>query len=424
MPSPPPCSFGGHVTGRRTGPSAPVRSFEITASRFEYDPAVLEVEEGDQVRLSLRSTDTVHGFEIKELKVKIKIPKGGEPGQRRLRGRAPGHLHDHVLGVLRDGAPPDEGKPAWSPPGGRNESPPWRALALVATVLLSMLAPAAARAQNPPVDDREIDPVQPDFVVVNLPTNLRIPRHAVAFYLTHRFSRPLGEGDFGDLVGDLFGFDSGAQVGLGLRFGLFTGTELGVYRTNDRAIQLSVKKDLFQQGERPLSLGLQGAVTGRDNFSEVFSPSLAAVFSRKLGGRATLYAVPAYAWNVSVFEEQTGDDAFLLGLGGRLLLGRGVSLVAEWTGSFGYDAAGPRGPAPDRGRQPLLRDREARGRARVPAQLLQWVRHHPHLPRPRGESERLVHRLQPLEEVLLRGGGRAPPLLSTSGVNSPSGGAV
>jgi cytochrome c oxidase subunit 2 len=58
-------------------PTGPVRNFEITASRFEYDPAVVEVNEGDLVRLTLRSADTAHGLEIKELKVKIKIPKGG-----------------------------------------------------------------------------------------------------------------------------------------------------------------------------------------------------------------------------------------------------------------------------------------------------------------------------------------------------------
>jgi len=190
-------------------------------------------------------------------------------------------------------------------------------------------------------DDREVDPVQPDFVVVNLPTNLRVPRHAMTFRLTHRFSRPLGEGDFGDLVGDLFGFDSGAQVGLGLSFGLFSGTELLAYRTNDRAIQLSIKRDLFQQGDRPLSLGLHGALEGRDNLSEVFSPALAFVASRKLGQRAALYLVPAYVWNTSAFEGVSGDDAFLLGLGGRLILGRGVAILAEWTPHFGNDPSDP-----------------------------------------------------------------------------------
>jgi hypothetical protein len=33
--------------------------------------------------------------------------------------------------------------------------------------------------------------------------------------VTHRFTRSLAQGDFGDLAGDLFGIDSGAQIGLG-----------------------------------------------------------------------------------------------------------------------------------------------------------------------------------------------------------------
>ena len=217
-------------------------------------------------------------------------------------------------------------------------------LAVLAGAALGLLLPAAAHAQGTAIDDREIDPVQPDFVVVNLPTNLRIPRHSFAFFLTHRFSRPLGEGDFGDLVGDFFGFDSGAKVGFGLRFGLFTATELTLYRTNDRAIQFALKRDVLQQGDKPLSLGFQGAVEGRDNFSEIYSPALSLIASRKLGQRATLYVVPAFVGNVSANEAETDDDAFLLGLGGRLLLGHGVALLAEWTGHFGYDPRDPIDP--------------------------------------------------------------------------------
>lgn len=194
-------------------------------------------------------------------------------------------------------------------------------------------------------DDREVDPAQPDFAVINLPTNLRLPRHSMAFALTHRFSRPLGEGSFSDLVGDLFGFDSGAQVGLGLRFGLRAGTETAIYRTNDRAIQLAVKQDVFQQGPKALSLGFHAAVEGRDNFGEQYSPALAAIVSRKLGTRAALYAIPVYVWNAAAEAAVTDDDALLLGLGGRLLLGRGVALTAEWTKHVsGYDPQDPVDP--------------------------------------------------------------------------------
>ncbi len=53
--------------------------FEITASRFKFEPARVEVEAGDRVLLTLRSADTTHGFAIRALKVKAEIPKGGAP---------------------------------------------------------------------------------------------------------------------------------------------------------------------------------------------------------------------------------------------------------------------------------------------------------------------------------------------------------
>jgi len=55
------------------------RSFEITASRFEFEPDLLEVEQGDRVVLKLRSADVTHGIAIKAFKVEKLIPKGGEP---------------------------------------------------------------------------------------------------------------------------------------------------------------------------------------------------------------------------------------------------------------------------------------------------------------------------------------------------------
>ncbi len=59
--------------------AAPQRAFEITASRYRFEPATLEVTEGDRVILTLRSADTTHGFAISELKVKAIVPKGGAP---------------------------------------------------------------------------------------------------------------------------------------------------------------------------------------------------------------------------------------------------------------------------------------------------------------------------------------------------------
>ena len=59
-------------------PPAP-RAIEMIASRFQFEPATVQVTEGDRVRLTLRSTDTIHGFSIRKLNVKVEVPKTGEP---------------------------------------------------------------------------------------------------------------------------------------------------------------------------------------------------------------------------------------------------------------------------------------------------------------------------------------------------------
>ena len=56
----------------------------------------------------------------------------------------------------------------------------------------------AAVAQDE--DDAVLKPAEPDFTLVSLPTSLRLPKFKSAFRVTHRFGRPLGDGDFADLV--------------------------------------------------------------------------------------------------------------------------------------------------------------------------------------------------------------------------------
>ena len=49
------------------------------AKRFAFEPAIVEVTEGERVRLVVTSADGVHGFEIKKFKVEKIIPRGGKP---------------------------------------------------------------------------------------------------------------------------------------------------------------------------------------------------------------------------------------------------------------------------------------------------------------------------------------------------------
>ena len=55
------------------------RIIEITARRFAFEPAQIEATVGERLQLVVRSADGVHGLEIKKLKIKKEVPRGGEP---------------------------------------------------------------------------------------------------------------------------------------------------------------------------------------------------------------------------------------------------------------------------------------------------------------------------------------------------------
>ena len=56
-----------------------IHEVQITASRYAFDPAMIQVTAGEPVRLVIRSTDQVHGFAIPKLQIDVHVPKGGEP---------------------------------------------------------------------------------------------------------------------------------------------------------------------------------------------------------------------------------------------------------------------------------------------------------------------------------------------------------
>ena len=200
-------------------------------------------------------------------------------------------------------------------------------------------APAPAPGQAVAPSDRAVNPSQPDFTLVALPTTLRIPRFGSAFRVTHRFSRSLGQGDLGDLVSDFFGFDSGAQIGLEYRFGIMAGTQLGFHRTSDRTIQLFLQHSVLRQrGRMPVGVDALASAEGGNNLRERRSPSLGAVISRTLGRHGAVYISPIWVNNSNPLPSALVDDndTVLLGLGTRVRVRPSVYVVAEATPSFGY----------------------------------------------------------------------------------------
>lgn len=63
------------AAGTQAGP----REIPIVAKRFAFEPARVNVAEGEHVRLVVTSADGVHGVEIKKFKVNKKVPRGGDP---------------------------------------------------------------------------------------------------------------------------------------------------------------------------------------------------------------------------------------------------------------------------------------------------------------------------------------------------------
>ena len=132
-----------------------------------------------------------------------------------------------------------------------------------------------------------------------------MPKGKLAFRLTHRFLRTMGDGDFGDLAERFFGLDSGAQIGLDLKYAPFRGAQIGIYRTSDRTIQLQGQYNLMKDGNGPIGVGLVVNVDGTDNFTDEFSPGVAIVLSRELGDRGAIYLQPSFVGNTNLIVTTT-----------------------------------------------------------------------------------------------------------------------
>ena len=297
------------------------RVIEITASRFEFTPSEIEVAVGESVRLLIRSADVEHGFAIPTLGISAAIPPGGDPVAIDFVAAEPGR-HRFACSVFC----------------GAGHGRMTGTLAVVAAAGGGMQPTGGPDA----VADLEVDVLEPDFNLIALPTTLRLPQNKFAFRLTHRFSRPVDGGPaYGNLLEDFFGLDSPALIGLEFRYGLLPGTQIGVYRGNNKNIQIFGRRNiLWQRGPSGVGLDLQASIEGLDNLRNDYSGSVAAILSKRLGTRASVYIEPTWVGNMnkpgrlhpSVDDENDDDDdsTFMLGLGARLRVRPTVYLIGEY----------------------------------------------------------------------------------------------
>ena len=192
-------------------------------------------------------------------------------------------------------------------------------------------------------DPAALDPLEPDFSLVSLPTTLRLPKHGGDFHLSHRFNLNLvcsdSESDcLSTRVGGLFGLDSGANIGLEFRFGIMRNLQAVVQRTSlSQTIQLSLQYDAWHENaDHPLSISGIAAIEGDHNLGANtpdtqetrYSPSLGLIVSRKVAGRLIAYLEPFWIHNTAGQGLPTRDTG-MIGVGGRLRLSSTVNLVGE-----------------------------------------------------------------------------------------------
>ncbi|MSO36172.1 MAG: hypothetical protein EXQ54_07055 [Acidobacteria bacterium] len=87
------------------------RVIDVVAKRFAFEPARIEVTEGERIRLVVTSADGVHGVGIKKFRVEKTVPRGGTPITIDFVASAPGEFpvlcseycgngHEEMKGML------------------------------------------------------------------------------------------------------------------------------------------------------------------------------------------------------------------------------------------------------------------------------------------------------------------------------------
>jgi Membrane bound beta barrel domain (DUF5777) len=241
---------------------------------------------------------------------------------------------------------------------------------LCLAVVVVCAATAVAQQPDPLVTvdprdaaDRTLNPAEPDFTIINLPTTLRLPRYRSAVRIVHRFTRTLNDPRFGDLAGSLFGLDGGALVGFEYRFGLMRGLQAGIYRTSDKIIQFFGQYDAMRQSAAvPFTLDIVSSIEGLNNFhrgdvveeeDNAYATAAGVVLSRTVGDRAGFYLQPSYIIHSNTYSTAgclehidhghdvpgcvdattTGveSNTLLVGLSSRIRITSSMYLVGSWT---------------------------------------------------------------------------------------------
>ncbi len=191
-----------------------------------------------------------------------------------------------------------------------------RSNALACTVLaLATAAPALAQVvPEPELGDQ----------LVNLPTHLALAPSTLEVLFTHRFTESVDAAG----AGNLYGLDSGADVGIGLAMGFRHGLEASVYRSSFfKEYEAALKWTALRQGAAfPLGVAIRVGADYRaaSGVTDRWAGLAELVLSRRLGSALDVFAVPMF-----VSDTPTLRDARNVGLGASIHLGLAWDVALE-----------------------------------------------------------------------------------------------
>ncbi len=143
--------------------------------------------------------------------------------------------------------------------------------------------------------------------LIDQPTPYTVRKGDLELLFTHRFQEPINDGS----AHDLWGLDSGADVGIGVAYGVTRRLDVQLYRSSfEEDFELAAKQLFLQQSRRvPLSLAVRAGVDllERPGVVDPNRPFVQLVLSRQLLPGINLQASPSWvrdtpllrnAWNV------------------------------------------------------------------------------------------------------------------------------
>jgi hypothetical protein len=174
-------------------------------------------------------------------------------------------------------------------------------------------APPASPPTNGELLAAQVEPGKADPVgtrLIDVATPFTVGPRRLELLFTHRFDQPINQGANAH---NLWGLDSGADVGIGFTYGLLRHLDLSVYRSSfQEDYELAGKLQVLAQSARmPLSAAVRAGadLLGRLGVVDPHRPFVQLLLGRNLAAGWNVFASPSWvhdtpllrnAWNVPV----------------------------------------------------------------------------------------------------------------------------